>query len=79
MINGNALKFDIQEILLIYQGAAMTSFIGFIVAIIVLSTLTGMMQGNKKKRRRSTGKRQTTIKKSTVKSTATTFNRSSTT
>ncbi|CQR53310.1 hypothetical protein PRIO_1284 [Paenibacillus riograndensis SBR5] len=56
----------------------MTSFIGFIVAIIVLSTLTGMMQGNKKKRRRSTGKRQTTVKKSTAKSTAT-FNRSSTT
>ncbi|MEK5256605.1 restriction endonuclease [Paenibacillus sp. FSL F4-0125] len=57
----------------------MTSFIGFILAIIVLSVLSGMVQGNKKKRKRSTGKRQTAVKKSTTQSTSTTFNRSSTT
>ncbi|WP_042199268.1 restriction endonuclease [Paenibacillus camerounensis] len=57
----------------------MTSFIGFIVVIFVLSILTGMMQGTKKKRRRSTGKRKSTVKKSNNKSVKTTFNRSSTT
>jgi restriction system protein len=57
----------------------MTSFIGFIVVIIVLSILTGMMQGTKKKRGRSTGKRKPAVKKSNNKSVKTTFNRSSTT
>ncbi|OMD37541.1 restriction endonuclease [Paenibacillus odorifer] len=55
----------------------MTSFIGFIVAIIVLSVLSGVVQGNKKKRKRSTGKRHTTVKKSNTQITSTTFNRSS--
>jgi restriction system protein len=53
----------------------MASIIGFIVVIIVLSILSGLMQGNKKKKRRSSAKRKTTVKKST----STGFNRASTT
>ncbi|WP_410515303.1 hypothetical protein PaeBR_23495 [Paenibacillus sp. BR2-3] len=51
----------------------MTSIIGFIVAIIALSILSGLMQGSKKKRKRSARKRQMPVKKTAN------FNRSSTT
>ncbi|GGF96189.1 hypothetical protein GCM10010912_46370 [Paenibacillus albidus] len=52
----------------------MASIIGFIAVIILLSILAGLMQRNKKKKR-SSAKRKTPVKKST----ATAFNRSSTT
>ncbi|OMD28131.1 restriction endonuclease [Paenibacillus odorifer] len=51
----------------------MASIIGFIVVIIVLSILSGLLQGNKKKKR-SSPKRKTAVKRSTT----TSFNRSST-
>jgi restriction system protein len=52
----------------------MASIIGIIAVIILLSILSGLMQGNKRKKRSSV-KRKTPVKKST----ATAFNRSSTT
>lgn len=51
----------------------MASIIGFIVLIIVLSILSGLLQGNKKKKRRTSAKRETPVKKNTT----TGFNRSS--